>query len=138
MYVAVGGVLVALFGLLRMYLGAVFVAALVSVVGVVTYLDAKDRTDSFGADYFGGSIGWGLFVVIGGGVAACPLLAESAFAREVPTEHWGGVPRTDYSYRQIARSSMLDRAGLPISTVGSRNAECGVNQVSCRSTRSVS
>ena len=70
MYVAVGGVLVALFGLLRMYLGAVFVAALVSVVGVVTYLDAKDRTDSFGADCFGGSIGWGLFVVIGGGVAA--------------------------------------------------------------------
>ena len=56
--------------------------------------------------------------------------------RKTPTESVAGFSR--YAYRQIARSSMLDRAGRPTGTSGSRNAECGVNQVSPRSTRSVS
>lgn len=70
MYVALGAMLIVVFGLVRMYGGSVIVAALVSAVGVITYLDAKDRTESVGADYFGGSIGWGLFVIVGGGVVA--------------------------------------------------------------------
>ena len=70
MYVALGGVLIGGFGLVRVYGGSVIVAALVSAVGVITYLDAKDRTESFSADYYGGSIGWGLFMIVGGGVTA--------------------------------------------------------------------
>jgi hypothetical protein len=69
-YVALGGVVIAFCGLIRTYLGAAVIAALVSAVGVMTYLDAKHRTETFGADYFGGSIGWGLIVVIIGGGAA--------------------------------------------------------------------
>ena len=69
-FTALCGVVIAVAGLIRGYLGSVVTGLLVSAVALVTYRLALDHLESSDSGYFGGSIGWGLYAVIGGGVAA--------------------------------------------------------------------
>ena len=70
-----------------------------------------------------------------GGAAGTVAKSMSAYDMTVSDAIYGSGDRY---VSQSRCQAMLDRAGRPTSTSGSRKAECGVNQVSPRSTRSVS
>ena len=66
----VGGALLVLFVFLRRYIGAIVIGAVVTICGVLNHRDLEGDTLFHDGKSITGSIGWGLYAVLAGGIGA--------------------------------------------------------------------